>query len=160
MAEMPIVVVNVQRGGPSTGMPTNVEQSDLMQAVFGRHGESPLAVLAASSPRDCFDAAVEAIAADDTLHEVILSGGDPLLLDDASIVFNARGTVLVRQDACRREARWVRNGPYHHSIERDAEGMLWVGGVGDGAWLGNPQRAARFRDDTLVRVSPDGEALE
>lgn len=84
----------------------------------------------------------------------------PLLLDDASIVFNARGTVLVRQDACRREARWVRNGPYHHSIERDAEGMLWVGGVGDGAWLGNPQRAARFRDDTLVRVSPDGEALE
>lgn len=60
ITELPLVIVDVQRGGPSTGLPTKTEQSDLMQAVFGRHGESPLAVLAASSPQDCFDAAVEA----------------------------------------------------------------------------------------------------
>ncbi len=60
MVELPLVIVNVQRAGPSTGMPTKTEQADLLQALFGRHGESPLVVLAASSPRDCFDAAVEA----------------------------------------------------------------------------------------------------
>jgi 2-oxoglutarate ferredoxin oxidoreductase subunit alpha len=60
MVELPIVVVNVQRGGPSTGLPTKTEQSDLLQAMFGRHSESPCIVLAARSPADCFDAAFEA----------------------------------------------------------------------------------------------------
>jgi len=59
-AELPIVIVDVQRSGPSTGMPTKPEQTDLMAAVYGRHGEAPLAVLAASTPSDCFDAAYEA----------------------------------------------------------------------------------------------------
>jgi 2-oxoglutarate ferredoxin oxidoreductase subunit alpha len=54
MAELPIVVVNVQRGGPSTGLPTKTEQSDLLQTLYGRNGESPLVVLAASTPSDCF----------------------------------------------------------------------------------------------------------
>jgi len=54
MAELPLVVVNVQRGGPSTGLPTKTEQSDLMQALYGRNGESPVVVLAASTPSDCF----------------------------------------------------------------------------------------------------------
>ena len=54
MAELPIVVVNVQRGGPSTGLPTKTEQSDLLQTLYGRNGESPVVVLAASSPSDCF----------------------------------------------------------------------------------------------------------
>jgi 2-oxoglutarate/2-oxoacid ferredoxin oxidoreductase subunit alpha len=54
MAELPLVVVNVQRGGPSTGLPTKTEQSDLLQALYGRNGESPVVVLAASSPSDCF----------------------------------------------------------------------------------------------------------
>lgn len=60
MAEMPLIVVNVQRGGPSTGLPTNVEQSDLYQAVFGAHGDSPRVVLAASTVEDCFYIALEA----------------------------------------------------------------------------------------------------
>jgi 2-oxoglutarate ferredoxin oxidoreductase subunit alpha len=60
MLELPLVILNVQRGGPSTGLPTKTEQSDLVQALFGRNGESPLPVLAARSPSDCFDAAVEA----------------------------------------------------------------------------------------------------
>ncbi|MBI5474861.1 MAG: 2-oxoacid:acceptor oxidoreductase subunit alpha [Ignavibacteriae bacterium] len=58
--ELPLVIVNVQRGGPSTGLPTKTEQADLLQAVVGRNGEAPLCVLAASSPADCFDAAYEA----------------------------------------------------------------------------------------------------
>jgi 2-oxoglutarate/2-oxoacid ferredoxin oxidoreductase subunit alpha len=60
MSELPIVIVNVQRGGPSTGLPTKTEQSDLMQALFGRNGESPVAVISASTPADCFDWAFEA----------------------------------------------------------------------------------------------------
>ena len=58
--ELPTVIVDVQRAGPSTGMPTKTEQSDLLLALFGRHGESPLPVVAAKSPGDCFDAALEA----------------------------------------------------------------------------------------------------
>jgi len=54
MAELPIVVINVQRGGPSTGLPTKTEQSDLLQALYGRNGESPMVVISASSPSDCF----------------------------------------------------------------------------------------------------------
>ena len=60
MAELPLVVIDVQRGGPSTGLPTKTEQTDLQQALYGRNGESPLAVVAALSPTDCFDTAFEA----------------------------------------------------------------------------------------------------
>lgn len=60
MLELPLVIVNVQRGGPSTGLPTKTEQTDLLQAMFGRNGESPIPILAPSSPKDCFDTAVEA----------------------------------------------------------------------------------------------------
>ncbi len=59
--ELPLVVVDVQRAGPSTGMPTKTEQSDLLMALFGRHGESPVPVLAPSTPGGCFDAAFEAV---------------------------------------------------------------------------------------------------
>ena len=55
MTELPLVVVNVQRGGPSTGLPTKTEQSDLFQALYGRNGECPLVVVAASTPSNCFD---------------------------------------------------------------------------------------------------------
>ena len=61
MLELPLVVVDVQRGGPSTGLPTKTEQADLLQAMFGRNGESPVAVVAASTPSDCFTMAMEAV---------------------------------------------------------------------------------------------------
>jgi 2-oxoglutarate ferredoxin oxidoreductase subunit alpha len=61
MMELPLVIVDVQRGGPSTGLPTKTEQSDLLQAMYGRNGESPVPVIAPQSPGDCFDAAVEAV---------------------------------------------------------------------------------------------------
>ncbi|SNR49123.1 2-oxoacid:acceptor oxidoreductase subunit alpha [Blastococcus mobilis] len=60
MTELPLVIVDVQRGGPSTGLPTKTEQSDLLQAMFGRNGEAPIPVIAPRSPGDCFDAAMEA----------------------------------------------------------------------------------------------------
>ena len=60
MTELPLVVLNVQRGGPSTGLPTKTEQSDLLQTMYGRNGEAPAAVVAAATPADCFDMALEA----------------------------------------------------------------------------------------------------
>jgi 2-oxoglutarate/2-oxoacid ferredoxin oxidoreductase subunit alpha len=60
MTELPLLVIDVQRGGPSTGLPTKTEQADLLQAMFGRNGESPVVVLAASTPSDCFEVAIEA----------------------------------------------------------------------------------------------------
>src|SRR4051812_45476502 len=61
MTELPLLVVDVQRGGPSTGLPTKTEQADLLQAMFGRNGEAPVPIIAPQSPADCFDAVVEAI---------------------------------------------------------------------------------------------------
>ena len=77
MAELPLVVIDVQRGGPSTGLPTKTEQSDLNQALYGRNGECPLAVIAAHSPSHCFDAAFQAakIALEHMTPVVMLSEG-------------------------------------------------------------------------------------
>jgi 2-oxoglutarate ferredoxin oxidoreductase subunit alpha len=61
MLEIPLVIVNIQRGGPSTGLPTKTEQSDLLQAYYGRNGECPMPVIASSTPSDCFDAVYEAV---------------------------------------------------------------------------------------------------
>ena len=75
--ELPMIIIDVQRGGPSTGLPTKTEQSDLMMAMFGRNGESPLPIIAAKSPKDCFDVAVEAwrVATRFMTPVVILSDG-------------------------------------------------------------------------------------
>ena len=77
MTELPLVVVDVQRGGPSTGMPTKSEQADLFQALYGRNGESPLAVIAATTPTDCFDSAYWAskIALEHMTPVVLLTDG-------------------------------------------------------------------------------------
>lgn len=77
MLEIPLVIVNVQRGGPSTGLPTKTEQADLMQAIYGRNGEAPIPVIAASSPSDCFDTAFEAvkIAVEHMTPIILLSDG-------------------------------------------------------------------------------------
>src|SRR5438067_732400 len=92
MTELPLVIINVQRGGPSTGLPTKTEQSDLFQAVYGRNGESPIPVVAARSPADCFDTAYEAcrIAIDCRTPVILLSdgslanGSEPWLLPDVN----------------------------------------------------------------------------
>ena len=61
MLEIPLIIINIQRGGPSTGLPTKTEQSDLMQAYYGRNGECPMPIVSASTPSDCFEAAYEAV---------------------------------------------------------------------------------------------------
>ncbi|MCK9618402.1 MAG: 2-oxoacid:acceptor oxidoreductase subunit alpha [Lentimicrobiaceae bacterium] len=78
MTELPLVIVDVQRGGPSTGLPTKSEQSDLMQALFGRNGEAPVVILAASTPSDCFYSAYEAakIALEHMTPVILLSDGN------------------------------------------------------------------------------------
>lgn len=77
IAELPLVIVDVQRGGPSTGLPTKTEQSDLMQAIYGRHGECPAVVIAASSPSNCFQYAFEAgkIALEHMVPVILLTDG-------------------------------------------------------------------------------------
>ncbi|EJG0631853.1 2-oxoacid:acceptor oxidoreductase subunit alpha [Vibrio parahaemolyticus] len=77
MAELPLVIINAQRGGPSTGLPTKTEQSDLLLSMYGRNGDSPLPVLAPASPADCFDMAIEAsrIATTFMTPVILLSDG-------------------------------------------------------------------------------------
>lgn len=77
MLELPLVICNIQRGGPSTGLPTKTEQADLMQAMYGRNGECPVVIIAAQSPADCFDAAYEAcrIALEHMIPVFYLSDG-------------------------------------------------------------------------------------
>ena len=77
MLEIPLLIVDVQRGGPSTGLPTKTEQSDLLQAYYGRNGESPMPVISASTPSDCFDAVYEAvrIAVEHMTPVIFLSDG-------------------------------------------------------------------------------------
>ena len=77
MLEIPLLIVNIQRGGPSTGLPTKTEQSDLMQAYYGRNGECPMPIIAAATPSDCFDVAYEAvrIAVQHMTPVILLSDG-------------------------------------------------------------------------------------
>ncbi len=92
MTELPLVVIDVQRGGPSTGLPTKTEQADLMQAMYGRNSESPCAIVAAQSPADCFEMAFEAcrIALEHMVPVVLLTdgylanGAEPWRLPDVS----------------------------------------------------------------------------
>jgi 2-oxoglutarate ferredoxin oxidoreductase subunit alpha len=92
MLELPLVVVDVQRAGPSTGMPTKTEQADLLLAMFGRHGEAPAPIVAAQSPADCFDAAIEAVRIATTYRTPVYllsdaylaNGSEPWLIPDTT----------------------------------------------------------------------------
>jgi 2-oxoglutarate ferredoxin oxidoreductase subunit alpha len=101
MTELPLLVIDVQRGGPSTGLPTKTEQADLLQALYGRNGESPVAVLAPRSPSDCFAVAIEAvrIALSYQTPVVVLSdgaianGSEPWRIPDVSTLEPIQHTV-------------------------------------------------------------------
>ncbi|EUA33190.1 pyruvate flavodoxin/ferredoxin oxidoreductase, thiamine diP-bdg family protein [Mycobacterium xenopi 4042] len=92
MTELPLLVIDVQRAGPSTGMPTKTEQADLLQAMYGRNGESPVAVLAPRSPSDCFETALEAVRIAVSYHTPVIllsdgaiaNGSEPWLIPDIS----------------------------------------------------------------------------
>ncbi|PRY43487.1 2-oxoglutarate ferredoxin oxidoreductase subunit alpha [Umezawaea tangerina] len=90
MTELPLLIIDVQRGGPSTGLPTKTEQSDLLQAMFGRNGESPVPIVSPRSPSDCFDAAMDAVRIALTYRTPVLllsdgaiaNGSEPWLIPD------------------------------------------------------------------------------
>ncbi|TNC28605.1 2-oxoacid:acceptor oxidoreductase subunit alpha [Amycolatopsis alkalitolerans] len=98
MLELPLIVIDVQRGGPSTGLPTKTEQADLLQAMFGRNSESPVAIVAPQSPADCFDAALEATRIALTYRTPVLilsdganaNGSEPWLVPDVSALPDLR----------------------------------------------------------------------
>ncbi|HEY1354673.1 MAG TPA: 2-oxoacid:acceptor oxidoreductase subunit alpha [Solirubrobacterales bacterium] len=83
MLELPLLVVDVQRAGPSTGMPTKTEQADLLTAMYGRHGESPLPIVAASTPADCFEAALEAARIAITYRSPVILLSDTFLANSS-----------------------------------------------------------------------------
>ncbi|MAP84277.1 MAG: 2-oxoglutarate ferredoxin oxidoreductase subunit alpha [Candidatus Marinimicrobia bacterium] len=124
--ELPLVIVNVQRGGPSTGMPTKTEQADLLQALFGRNGEAPIPVIAASTPADCFHVAFEAcrIALEHMTPVILLSdayianGSEPWLIpsmDNLSeiknhIVKNGNGFLPFKRNKKQLARNWALPG--------------------------------------------------
>jgi 2-oxoglutarate ferredoxin oxidoreductase subunit alpha len=126
MAELPVVIIDVQRGGPSTGLPTKTEQADLMQAMYGRNSEAAVVVLAPASPGDCFFIAYEAIriAVKYMVPVIVLSDGylangsepwlipDPTALPDIPVTFRTEpeGFFPYMRDAATLARPWVRPG--------------------------------------------------
>lgn len=126
MTELPLVVIDVQRGGPSTGLPTKTEQSDLMQAMYGRNGEAPLCVVAAATPADCFDVTFEAcrIAITSMCPVIVLTDGylangsepwripNPATIPDIPVHFRTdpTGFLAYKRDPDTLARDWVRPG--------------------------------------------------
>jgi 2-oxoglutarate ferredoxin oxidoreductase subunit alpha len=115
-AELPVIIINVQRGGPSTGLPTKTEQSDLLLTLYGRHGESPMPVVAAKSPSDCFDAAVEAA-------RIALTYNTPVtLLSDGYIANGSEPwSVPTVESLPSISANWAKEGEEYVTFKRDPD---------------------------------------
>jgi 2-oxoglutarate ferredoxin oxidoreductase subunit alpha len=181
--ELPLLVVDIQRGGPSTGLPTKTEAADLMQALYGRHGEAPLPIVAAKSPAHCFEAAIEAarIAIVYRTPVILLSdgylanGAEPWLLPDVASLKPidpafATGPNHVNEDGA--ESFW----PYHRDPETLARDwaipgmpglMHRVGGIekedGSGNISYDPlnhERMVHLRAEKVLRVQRDIPPVE
>ncbi len=129
--ELPLVIVDIQRGGPSTGLPTKTEAADLMMALYGRHGEAPLPVVAARTPADCFHAAIEAcrIALKYRTPVLLLSdgylanGSEPWRLPDVADLPDLRTTFTTEPNVVDADGN-----PRYHPYHRDPETLArdWV----------------------------------
>ncbi|GAB4227964.1 MAG: 2-oxoacid:acceptor oxidoreductase subunit alpha [Kiloniellaceae bacterium] len=169
-AELPLVVVNSQRAGPSTGMPTKTEQSDLYQSVFGRNGDSPLVVLAARSPADCFEVAIEAVRLATRYMTPVI------LLSDGYIANAAEPWRLPEvEDLPRFPVTFATDPEGFHPFKRDAETLarVWavpgtpglehrIGGIEKASDSGNisydpanHQQMTDLRRDKVLRVAED-----
>ena len=126
MTELPLLIIDVQRGGPSTGLPTKTEQSDLLQAMFGRNGEAPLPVIAPRSPGDCFDAAIEATRIALTYRTPVMllsdgylaNGSEPWAVPDVDSLPDLTGAVGF---ATGPNAEATDGSPEFHPYQRDPE---------------------------------------
>jgi len=116
IAELPLVIVNVQRGGPSTGLPTKMEQADLLQAMYGRNGEAPIPVVAAKSPADCFRTAYEAV-------QIAFKFTTPvLLLTDGYIANGAEPWLIPRpEDLAEIEVEYATDPENYLPYKRDPQ---------------------------------------
>ncbi len=168
MTELPLVIVNVQRGGPSTGLPTKTEQADLLQAVYGRNGECPVPVIAASTPTDCFHAAMEAVnTAIRHMTPVILlsdgylaNGSQPWLLpnfadlppEPAHFWTNTIGFHPYLRDEDTLARPWVRPGT--PALEHRIGGIEKDYDSGDISYSpANHEKMVRVRADKVARVA-------
>ncbi len=175
MAELPMVVCNVQRAGPSTGMPTKTEQADLLQVMFGRNGESPMPVIAPASPADCFDAAIEAgrMAIRHMVPVVLLSdgylanGSEPWRLPrvedlpDLRVDFASGGEDF--QPYRRDEATLARNWavPGTPGLEHRLGGLEKEDLTGNVSYdPDNHQRMTRLRAEKVERIAESLPAME
>jgi len=168
MTELPLVIVNVQRGGPSTGLPTKTEQSDLLQALYGRNGESPLVVLSASTPGDCFEWAYEAsrIAVEHMTPVILLTesyianGAEPWRIpkmdDLPSITVNEASNrenwEPFKRDAEKLARKWVQPGTkdFQHRIG----GLEKERGSGNVSYTPeNHEEMTRLRADKVQKIA-------
>jgi 2-oxoglutarate ferredoxin oxidoreductase subunit alpha len=168
MTELPLVIVNVQRGGPSTGLPTKTEQADLLQALYGRNGESPLVVISASTPGDCFDWAFEAarIAVEHMTPVILLTesyianGAEPWRIPKLKELPNItvqEATVRENWEPFKRDAeklarKWVQPGTkdFQHRIG----GLEKERGSGNVSYTPeNHEEMTRLRADKIAKVA-------
>lgn len=178
IAELPLVVIDVQRGGPSTGLPTKTEQTDLMQALYGRNGESPVAVVAPASPTDCFTMAFEAcrIAVEHSTPVILLSdafignGSSAWRIPDAD-EYPAIKTPDV-------PAEMLADGSWRPYVRRENLGRYWpvggtegathrLGGLEKDAVTGaistdpaNHEKMVMLRREKIARIADNIPALE
>ena len=178
MAELPLVVIDVQRGGPSTGLPTKTEQTDLQQALYGRNGESPLAVVAALSPTDCFDTAFEA-------SRIAIEHMTPVIMLTDAFIGNGSSAWRIPEASEYPEiktpdvpAELLADGSWRPYMRRDNLGRYWPVAGTEGAQhrLGglekdyntgaistdpaNHERMVYTRREKIARIADDIPALE
>ncbi len=175
MAELPVVIINVQRGGPSTGLPTKTEQADLLQALFGRNGECPLAVLAPCSPADCYLMAIEAfkIAIKYMTPVIILSdgylanGSEPWRLPEEdelpkiSVQFHTdvNKPMPYERDPVTLSRPWIIPGT--PGLEHRIGGLEKEDGSGDVSYDSeNHQKMVNLRAEKIRRIANDIPLLE
>ena len=151
--ELPLVIINIQRGGPSTGLPTKTEQSDLLQALYGRHGESPIPVVAANSPSDCFRAAYEAI-------RIALTFSTPVILLSDGYLANGSEPWLIPDEESLREISkpFAELGKPYVTFARDPETLARTQAVPGQPGL--EHRLGGLEKDTSGSISYDPENHE
>ena len=178
IAELPLVVIDVQRGGPSTGLPTKTEQTDLMQALYGRNGESPLAVVAPASPTDCFTMAFEAC-------RIAVEHSTPVILLSDAFIGNGSSAWRVPEADEYPEiktpdvpADMLADGTWRPYARRENLGRYWpvggtegathrLGGLEKDATTGaistdpaNHEKMVMLRREKIARIADDIPALE